>query len=106
MSPATAEPPSAAGASGPGPLTALPGSRRDRLRACRGAVRHPDLLVTLEVLALRLQRRRDHQLRAVELRDVLVAARGHRRAQATHQVEGAVVLVRGPGDDLLERAVL
>ena len=49
---------------------------------------------------------RDHQLRAVELGDVLVAARRHRGAQAAHQVERAVVLARGTADDLLERAVL
>ena len=44
---------------------------------------------------------RDHQLRPVELGDVLVAAGRHRGAQAAHQVERAVVLVRGAGDDLL-----
>ena len=38
--------------------------------------------------------------------DVLVAAGGHRGAQAAHQVEGAVVLVRRAEQDLLERAVL
>src|SRR6478735_3982351 len=37
------------------------------------ARRHPDLLLTLELLALGLQRRRDQQLGAVELRDVLVS---------------------------------
>ena len=49
---------------------------------------------------------RDHHLGAVERRDVLVAAGGHRGAQAADQVERAVVLVGGPEQDLLERAVL
>src|ERR687888_1208143 len=70
------------------------------------ARRHADLLLALELLALRLQRRGDHQLGPVELRDVLIAAGGHRGPQRAHQVERAVVLARRPGDDLLERAVL
>src|SRR5215217_3422855 len=70
------------------------------------ARRHADRLLALELLALRLQRRRDHQLGPVELRDVLVAARRHRRLQRAHEVERAVVLARGTGDDLLQRAVL
>src|SRR3954449_7694523 len=95
----------------------LPGSSRPRrlrlgvlgLRVrCGGrATRaHPDLLRALQLLALGLQRRRDHQLRAVELRDVAVAARRHRRPQAAHEVERAVVLVGRTGEDLLQRAVL
>ena len=67
---------------------------------------HADRLVALELLALGLERRRDHHLGAVERGDVLVAAGGHRGAQAAHQVERAVVLVRGAEQDLLERAVL
>src|ERR1700751_4510498 len=63
----------------------------------RGA--HPDALVALERLALGLERGRDHDLRAVELGEVLVAARRHRRAQAAEQVERAVVLARGPDED-------
>src|SRR6185312_12717921 len=56
------------------------------------ARRHADLLLALELLALRLQRRGDHQLGPVELRDVLVAAGGHRGLQRAHEVERAVVL--------------
>ena len=78
-------------------------TRRRRPSAARA---HADRLVALELLALGLQRRRDHQLGPVELGDVLVAAGGHRGAQAAHQVERAVVLARGADDDLLERAVL
>src|SRR3954447_22674573 len=58
------------------------------------ARRHPDLLLALELLALRLQRRCHQQLGPVELRDVLVAARRHRGLQRAHQVECAVVLAR------------
>src|SRR3954465_13875872 len=83
---------------------------RDRVRhgcrSSRGRGAHADRLVALELLALGLERRRDHDLRAVERGDVLVAAGGHRRAQRAHQVERAVVLVGGPHEDLLERAVL
>src|SRR4051794_36483299 len=82
----------------------------DRLghRSSRGraAGTHADRLVALELLALRLERRRDHDLRAVERGNVLVAAGGHRRAERPHQVEGAVVLVRGAEQDLLECPVL
>src|SRR5205807_8739641 len=70
----------------------------------RGA--HAGPLVTLQRLALRLQRRRYHHLGAVELRQVLVPACRHRGAQATEQVEGAIVLPRGAHEDLLQRAVL
>src|SRR3954466_791065 len=70
------------------------------------ARRHPDLLLTLELLALGLQRRRDQQLGAVELRDVLVSAGRHRGPQRAHEVERPVVLAGGPADDLLQRAVL
>src|SRR5581483_3333072 len=76
----------------------------DRRRRPAGA--HPDPLVALELLALRLERGSDRELGAVELGDVPVAARRHRCAQRAHQVEGAVVLTRRPLDDLLERAVL
>src|SRR4051794_4206871 len=46
---------------------------------------HADALVALQRLALRLQRRRDDDLCAVELREVLVPAGGHRGAQAAEQ---------------------
>src|SRR5918992_1151263 len=68
--------------------------------------RHADVLLALELLALGLERRGDHQLGPVELRDVLIAAGGHRGPQRAHEVERAVVLARGAGDDLLEAAVL
>src|SRR5437764_7074556 len=55
---------------------------------------HPHALLALELLALGLQRRRDRQLRPVELGDVAIAAGGHRGAQRAHQVERAVVLPR------------
>src|SRR4051812_650315 len=66
----------------------------------RPARPHPDLLRALELLALGLQRRRDHQLRAVELRDVAVTARRHRGPQPAHEIERAVVLVGRAGEDL------
>src|ERR1700736_5918731 len=78
----------------------------DTARRGFAAGAHPDTLLTLEMLALGLQRRRDRQLGPVELRDVAVAAGRHRGPQGAHQVEGAVVLSRRPLDDLLERAVL
>src|SRR3954454_18898302 len=92
---------------GRGYAAAVVGDRlrhRRRSGRCRGA--HADRLIALELLALRLERRRDHDLRAVERGDVLVAAGGHRRAQRAHQVERAVVLVGGAVQDLLERPVL
>src|SRR2546423_70609 len=75
-------------------------------RGGRAARAHPDPLRALQLLALGLQRRSDHQLGPVELRDVAVAARGHRRPQPAHEVERPVVLVRGADEDLLERAVM
>ena len=94
---------SAGSAEGAEPFT-TPSDAGRRLGRGHGA--HADRLVALELLALGLERRRDHHLGAVERRDVLVAAGGHRRAQAAHQVERAVVLVGGAEQDLLERAVL
>src|SRR5436190_11139291 len=67
---------------------------------------HPDGLLPLELLALGLEGGRDHHLGALEVADVLVAARGHRRPQRPHQVERAVVLVGGAEEDLLEGPVL
>src|ERR1700710_2187284 len=61
---------------------------------------HAHTLLALEVLALRLQRRRNHQLSTVELGDVAVATRRHRGPQAAHQIEGAVVLASRTLDDL------
>src|SRR5919108_2674450 len=76
--------------------------KRDRPSSCG----HADLLLALQLLALGLQRRRDHQLGPVELGDVLVSAGRHRAPQRAHEVERAVVLARWPDDDLVQRAVL
>src|SRR4051812_14603146 len=75
--------------------------RARRSRGSRACGAHTDRLIALELLALRLERRRDHDLRAVERGDVLVTASGHRGAQRSHQVERAVVLVGGAEQDLL-----
>src|SRR2546423_469611 len=48
--------------------------RARRSRGGRSGCAHADRLVALELLALRLERRSDHDLRAVERGDVLVAA--------------------------------
>src|SRR6266545_8368064 len=64
---------------------------------------HPDLLRLLELLALGLDGRGEHQLRLLEVVDRFVAARGHRGAEGAHQVQRPVVLVGGADDDLLER---
>src|SRR3954447_12849493 len=79
---------------------------RSRCRARGGDRAHADRLIALELLAFGLERRGHHHLGAVEGGDVLVAAGGHRGAEAAHEVEGAVVLVGRPEQDLLERAVL
>src|SRR6267154_3960680 len=67
---------------------------------------HADALIALQRLALGLQRRCDDDLRAVELGEILVAARRHRGAQTPEQVERTVVLARRTDQDLLERPVL
>src|ERR1700731_144083 len=67
---------------------------------------HAHALVTLQRLALGLQRRRDHDLSPVELGEVLVTAGRHRSPQPAEQVERAVVLPRRANQDLLERSVL
>src|SRR5262245_1392175 len=66
-------------------------------------VAHPDALGGLVGLALGLDRRGDHELGLLELADRRVAGRRHRRRERTEQVERAVVLVRRPDEDLLER---
>src|SRR5919199_2649902 len=67
---------------------------------------HPDLLVALELLALGLQRGSHHELRPVELGDVLVTAGRHRGPQRAHEVERSVVLACRPDEDLLHGPVL
>src|ERR1019366_7647036 len=94
---------SAAAGTGLVAVTGLVGDTDRRGFAVRA---HPDALLALELLAFGLERRRDRQLGAVELGDVAVAAGRHRGPQRAHQVESAVVLTRGPLDDLLERPVL
>src|SRR5580700_8002661 len=56
---------------------------------------HADALRTLQRLALRLQRRRDHHFGLLEFLHGLVAGGGHRGAQPAEQVERTVVVVRG-----------
>src|SRR6185437_1947124 len=68
--------------------------------------RHTDALGALQRLALGLQRGRDHDFGLLEFLDGLVTGGGHRRAQRTEQVERAVVLVRGSGQDLGQRRLL
>src|SRR5215218_259787 len=67
---------------------------------------HAHGLLALELLALGLERRRDHHLGALEVADVLIAAGGHRGTQRADQAERAVVFVGGAVEDLVERAVL
>src|SRR5207247_328211 len=67
---------------------------------------HADRLLALERLTLRLERRADHHLGALEVADVLVAARGHRGAERPDQIEGPVVLLRRAEQDLLQGPVL
>src|SRR5215213_10332071 len=67
---------------------------------------HSHRLLTLELLALGLKRGCDHHLGSLEVADVLVSAGRHGGAQGAHQVERAVILLRRPQQDLLERAVL
>src|SRR4051794_4262579 len=67
---------------------------------------HADRLLALELLALGLERRGDHDLGALEVADVLIPAGRHRGPQGPHQVEGAIVVLRRAEEDLLERAVL
>src|SRR4051794_11077072 len=80
------------------------GDRRGHRGAPVGA--HADRLLALELLALGHQGGRDHHLGAVELGDVGVAGGRHRGPQRAHQVEGAVVLLGGSEEDLLEGPVL
>src|SRR4051794_4478983 len=67
---------------------------------------HPHRLLVLQLLPLAHQRRSHHHLGPLEGADVLVAAGGHRGFQRPHQVEGPVVLLGRPEEDLLERPVL
>src|SRR6185437_4799880 len=82
--------------------TALVG---DTDRRCRAGCAHAHALLALKLLALGLERGRDQQLGAVELGNVAVSARRHRRTQRAHQVEGAVVLAGRTPDDFLNRSV-
>src|SRR4029453_15459945 len=65
-------------------------------------VAHAHALLRLVGLALRLDRRRDHELGLLELLDRCVPRGGHRRSERAEQVERAVVLVRRSHEDLLQ----
>src|SRR2546430_4922232 len=67
---------------------------------------HAAVRAALEALALGLQGGSHHDLGLLELLDRLVAGGRHRRAQGAEQVEGAVVLVGGADEDLVERPPL
>src|SRR3712207_2414195 len=64
---------------------------------------HPDALGALLELALRVQRRRVHDLGLLELLDVLVAGGRHAHPESAHKVERAVVLVGRADEYLLQR---
>src|SRR6185312_7229568 len=66
--------------------TGLEASSGPDLRA--NLVTHPHPLSRLVGLPLGLDRRRDHQLRLLELLDRRVPGRGHRGGQGSEQVEG------------------
>src|SRR5579863_1784544 len=70
----------------------------------RPSVAHSDTLGALQRLSLGLQCGRHHHLGLLELLDGLVPRRGHGGAQSAEEVHAAVVLVRRPEEDLLERA--
>src|ERR1035441_4630460 len=79
---------------------ALNGLVGDTDRRCPTVRTHADTLLTLKVLAHGLERGGNHQLGSVELGDVAIPAGRHRGAQATHQVEGSVVLPSGALDEI------
>src|SRR5690606_5805820 len=54
--------------------------------------------------AVRREQLLDDDLNALELLELGVAGRGHRPSQRTDQVHGAVGQLRGPEQDLLQRA--
>src|SRR5205085_1415353 len=64
---------------------------------------HADVLGLLEGLALRRDRRGDHHLDVLELRDLTRAAHAERRTQRAGEVLRAIVHARGPEQDLPER---
>src|SRR5581483_6752321 len=70
------------------------------------SVPHPDALLRLIGLALGLDAGRDDELGLLELLDRGVARRRHRGCEGPEQVEGAVVLVRRPDEDLAQRGDL
>src|SRR5918992_1310780 len=78
------------------------GSGVGRGRTSPNSLSHSNSLRLLERLALGLDRGRKHDLGALELVDVLVAARRHRGAKGAHEVERAVVLGRGADEDFLQ----
>src|SRR5215216_491461 len=64
---------------------------------------HSDALGALLDLALRVQRRRVHDLSLLKLLDVLVAGRRHTHPQGAHEVQGPVVFVGGSHEYLFQR---
>src|SRR5215212_808042 len=64
---------------------------------------HPDALGALLEFALRIEGRREHDLGLLELLYILVTGGRHAHPQSAHQVEGPVVLVGRPDEDLLYR---
>ncbi len=95
--------PAARSAARTAPPDRRPGRAAGARASSRSSVAHPHALRRLVGLALGLDGRRDHQLRLLELLHVGVAGRRHARGERAEQVERAVVLVRGPDQDLLER---
>src|SRR5438067_1346859 len=63
---------------------------------------HADVLGLLQALALRRDRRGDHHLDVLELRDLASAAHTERRTQRAGEVLRAIVHARGPEPDLLQ----
>src|SRR4029078_10576615 len=68
-------------------------TRTGRGSEATGLVPHPDALLCLVGLPLGLDRRRDHELRLLELLDRLVAGGRHRGGEGPEQVERAAVRV-------------
>src|SRR3954447_16115326 len=87
----------------PSGLTRTLGPDRAPRRTVRRSVAHPHALRALVALALGPDRRRDDEFGLLELLDVRIARRRHRRRERTEQVERAVVLVGGTDEDLAKR---
>src|SRR3954465_6468309 len=73
------------------------------VNGCSRSTAHPDRLLALQLLALRLERRREHDLCLLEGLNRLVSGRRHGCPKRAHQVQRAVVLLGRADHDLLER---